>query len=390
VVNQLKFSGDGKTLLTQSSARICLWDLAANKNRYERPINSGQMRVALAPLDQTLAVVDRTEGSLHIQDVGSDKWRGRLRSRFAEVNDLAFSPDARLLATIASEGNDFRGRAQPTLRVWETVTGKLFWEGSLSRNGKVLRFAPDGKKLAVGFEGGAVSVWNLFTEKQDYALSVSGRNIHSLAFTTDSKILLVAGDDPPLSLHSVPQTSLKEQVAALGLAHADLESLWKALADQDPSPAYRAMWKLADDPGLTLPFLRPRLDALPVSDNKRIPNLIADLDSNRFQTRKKATEELAMLGLAAEPALRQELASKPSLEVRRRVEQLLAKIEDGTLEPELLRGFRALAVLEWISTRESRLLMEKLAQRGPEDPLAESARSALERLAFPVDLSGGR
>jgi hypothetical protein len=53
----------------------------------------------------------------------------------------------------------------------------------------------------------------------------------------------------------------------------------------------------------------------------RIPKIVADLDSNDFAVREKATAELDKLGPVAEGALRKVLENKPTLEVRRRIEQ---------------------------------------------------------------------
>src|SRR5262249_3607399 len=54
--------------------------------------------------------------------------------------------------------------------------------------------------------------------------------------------------------------------------------------------------------------------------------LIAELDSDSFETRQKAEQELGKLGAAAKPFLREALKANPALEPRRRLEQLLRKL----------------------------------------------------------------
>lgn len=71
----------------------------------------------------------------------------------------------------------------------------------------------------------------------------------------------------------------------------------------------------------------PFRSTVPATDAKKIAQLIADLDSNQFATREKASEELTKLGRLAEEALRKQLAGKPPLEVAKRVEALLQKVE---------------------------------------------------------------
>ena len=83
----------------------------------------------------------------------------------------------------------------------------------------------------------------------------------------------------------------------------------------------------------------------------------------------------------AVPALRKALQGKPSLDVRRRLEGLLAKLEGGALSAEQRQVVRALAVLERIDTREARQLLKTIAAGPAEAWLTEQARQTLERLA---------
>ena len=64
---------------------------------------------------------------------------------------------------------------------------------------------------------------------------------------------------------------------------------------------------------------------------RRFP--IADLDSKTFAVRQKATEELEKLGELAVPALEDRLQNNPSLEVKQRLEKLLAKLQTGLPPP---------------------------------------------------------
>ena len=68
--------------------------------------------------------------------------------------------------------------------------------------------------------------------------------------------------------------------------------------------------------------------------------------------------ELEKMGLAVEPALREALRKKPSLEIRRRIEAVLEKLAGGPR----LRFLRALEVVEHIATPEAGQLLESLCQ----------------------------
>lgn len=67
-------------------------------------------------------------------------------------------------------------------------------------------------------------------------------------------------------------------------------------------------------------------------DVERVKQWVVDLGSNQFDVRKKATEELEKLGEAIEPALKEAKENKPTLEISKRLDQLLQKIARERLE----------------------------------------------------------
>jgi hypothetical protein len=60
-------------------------------------------------------------------------------------------------------------------------------------------------------------------------------------------------------------------------------------------------------------------------DRKKAEKWLRDLDSDSFETRETASRELGKLGIVAKQFLREALKRRPTLEVRRRIEALLAK-----------------------------------------------------------------
>jgi HEAT repeat protein len=108
--------------------------------------------------------------------------------------------------------------------------------------------------------------------------------------------------------------------------------------------------------------------------------MIAALDSDEFAEREKAMTELEALGDLAEPALRQALEEKASLEVSRRVERLLETLGGPVTSPETLQVVRAVEALERIGTPDARQLLETLAKVASQGRLVQEAKAALERL----------
>jgi hypothetical protein len=62
-------------------------------------------------------------------------------------------------------------------------------------------------------------------------------------------------------------------------------------------------------------------------DRKKVETWLRDLDDDSFETRQAASRGLEKLGIAAKPLLCEALKARPPLEVRRRIEALLAKFK---------------------------------------------------------------
>src|SRR5438105_14981668 len=179
--------------------------------------------------------------------------------------------------------------------------------------------------------------------------------------------------------------ALRRGPGAEGPEESKLTAWWADLAAEDARRAYAAIWRLAEAPEATVPFLRRRLRAPTDAELKEVRRYLADLDSTRFATREKALERLSQLGETAEPVLRQALEKNPSLEVRRRLQLLLTRLSQRPLSGEALRTLRALEVLESAGA-EGRRLLRELASPGRESGEAEArltreARASLHRLA---------
>jgi hypothetical protein len=163
---------------------------------------------------------------------------------------------------------------------------------------------------------------------------------------------------------------------------AELQGLWADLASDDGVRAYRAMWATVAAAHHVVPFLGQRLRPVQPADKQRLARLIADLDSDRFAVRDQAAKELERFGELAEPALRQALqVPGVSLELRRRLEPLLAKLLRPVTDPQQLQALRAIEALEHIGTVEARRVLVNLAKGAPEARVTQEANAALERLA---------
>jgi hypothetical protein len=164
------------------------------------------------------------------------------------------------------------------------------------------------------------------------------------------------------------------------LVHIDAkaqEGLWIDLADSDAAKAYRAVQGLLGAKE-TVSLLNKHLRPAEAADPARRKRLVAELDSDDFVVREKATKDLVALGDRAESILR-EAAPKASAESRRRIQGILMQI-DPACSADLIRNLRAVEVLEWLGTSEARQLLTILAGGDPEARQTREAKAALERL----------
>ena len=72
-------------------------------------------------------------------------------------------------------------------------------------------------------------------------------------------------------------------------------------------------------------FLRDRLKPVVVTDHNKINKWITELDSDQFAIRQSTAKELEKVGDQVQPPIQKTLEEAPSLETRRRLEQISNK-----------------------------------------------------------------
>ena len=164
------------------------------------------------------------------------------------------------------------------------------------------------------------------------------------------------------------------------LTPRQLEDYWAALAEASAPEAYGALCTLAHAPAQSVPFLKERVRPVEPVAAGQLDRLIRDLDSDKFALRQKSMTDLEKLGDLAEPALQAALEGKPSLEVRQRLEQLLAKLHGAAPTPGQVRALRAVEMLEAIHNAEAQQVLRALAKGVLGAGLTNEARAAIERL----------
>jgi WD40 repeat protein len=305
------------------------------------------------------------------------------------VGKLAMSPDGMLLAART-------GQANPgSLVVWETASGKKITEvPDKFPHSWVL--AGD-NRTAITLDESFIRVWDLASRKERYALELpkssnppfpqSQRPLGSvwaamtLALTADGRQITTTEPDGTLLVWDLSPAFKNDRSQPTVLNTEQITGGWTDLANSDPAVAYPAIWKLTDAGESALALLRQNLKPAVDADFARVRKLIKELDDDRFEVRESASRELEKLGAAIEPALRQAIESRPSPEVRRRLETLVQMPAAAIRSPELMRRLRAISILERIGSKNARQLLTTLGTGVPHAPETIAAKIALERLA---------
>jgi dipeptidyl aminopeptidase/acylaminoacyl peptidase len=267
------------------------------------------------------------------------------------------------------------------VRVLDTTNGQQAEAFTAAEDVRALALSPGGKQAATAGKGGEVCLWDLATNREERRFSAAVAPVNALAFSPDGRHLATVAQDGTAVVWNLTRDE-KPLPADFKLAEKDLPALWADLGSDDGGKAYAAARRLRADPARSVPFLQQRLKPRePGADDKEIRKLIADLDSEKFATREKAMKDLEQLGKAAEPALRAALAGSPSVEVKRRLEQLLKPFDErAALTPEQQRDVRAVRVLEQARTPEAKVLLEALTKETSGWWVAQEAKEALKRL----------
>ncbi|HLV35113.1 MAG TPA: hypothetical protein VKY59_08380 [Spirillospora sp.] len=255
-VNGLAFSADGRRLVSgsgspgsrgDSSVRVFALEaaddaLTADETLVFQGHDHCVTSVDLSPDGELVASTD-TAGSLLLWDVASGRIHHRI-SHAAPVNDVAFSPDGRLIAA-AVGGETERGYwdADNSVRLWDVASGQLYAVLKRHRDW-VMRavFSPDGRIAAAIDHRRRLYGWEI--DSQQVVLDQTGSTaialtrsdelaavahhsviqllnpqsgaiiaelvghqdrINQLAFTPDSTLLVSASDDGTVRLWGIPQ-----------------------------------------------------------------------------------------------------------------------------------------------------------------------------------------
>jgi WD40 repeat protein len=368
---------DGKSLMVMllspapggGRGKLQLWDVARGKKLLD--LSTFYFGFFDAP-GRKLVVIEGLgdQGQLTCYDVATGRKLPRSTLSPPKEYRVVLSLTGRLAAAAPMEAGPVALREPASGQTFAKLTsrGHLFMD---------LAFSPNGRLLAGATVDGPIIVWDVLDGQELAYLKGHRAEATSVSWSPDGKRLVSGSADLTILVWDAEPWLAKAAQPAPKLTAEALEALWQDLAT---GWAHTAIAQLVRAPKDAVPLLRQKLLVTAPKDLARMRALLADLNSDKFAVRNQAQVELEKLGDLALPLLEKVLANKPTLEVRQRVDKVLAKLEKPPVVAVCLQQMRALAVLEMIGSDEAKALVDLLAGGDPDAWLTREAQAVKQRL----------
>jgi WD40 repeat protein len=305
--------------------------------------------VAFSPDGKFLAAgtgEPKQPGTVMLWDLANRQPRWIHRERTG-IPAVAFAPDGKTLAI---------GIYDHTAKLLDVASGQV--RATLrGHNGEVrgVAFSPDGKTLATGAWDRSVKLWDVATGGEKRTLEGSRDRIFAVTFSPDGKWLAATGYDPEATVWDAATGQVVRTFRHGGSAvrtavftpdgqglltggYEGTVRLWNArtgelrcqfrdLAGVDAlayAPATRTLAVCGF--GKSIPLFELSLKEPTEKERKRIQALLAQLDDDAYEVRDAAGKELLEIGFVAEAELRRAMKESPSAEVRIRTRRLHAEM----------------------------------------------------------------
>lgn len=410
----LSLSADSRTALYHLREKLFVRDLETGRTMWSFP-NPSERDVAAMSLDGKIVVAAEDAGVAVFETTMGTQFLIRSKSADRTIgNAMAITPDGQFAAVAAFDSISDRQK----IEIYDTKAKQFLRGIPLDDPVLFLAFSPDGRRLVAGCKvksnGGEVQyvavVYDASNGRETLRIKPGANNTtdkHVLAFSADSRILAHVDDNVSIgiwelasgkpratipikaAIHAVAirgdgrtvaissaagPVAILDATAGMSLAKTptDRDRLWDELAGES-AVAYRAAIRMQSEPAEAVEFLKRKLPPAAAPDLTSLTRWIDDLDAPAFAVRDRAMRELKLLGELAEPTLMRVLQETDSVEVKERIEILLA--DCPKLTPDAIRILRAIELLEWIGTPEVKAVLKKIASG------AEGAKQTREAVA---------
>jgi WD40 repeat protein len=329
-----------------------------------------------------LAVRTGGRSTVHVVELSTGKTLLRLDDKRSQPSTFTFSPDGRSVAAASSQ-RIARDKYAHRIIVWEITTGEKVYELT-QHTGRILTmaFTPDGRFLATGSLDRTVRIWELATGKLSRTFTGHRGPVSALAFSQNGQWLASGSFDKTVLIWKtalarksfLPQGPLDEKA---------MIKVWNDLASPTPLHAYRAIGRIASAEGNAVIKLKDRVTSILVpAQNKRVQQLIVELDDDDSIVRQRAMRELRKLRKIGKPILLKTMKNTLSAEVRYRIRRILADAKDSPRfsKGDVRRMLRVIHAAESVGGPEAKAMLELIIKDFPLPAVIRSAEDALKHL----------
>ncbi len=212
----LAFSPDGKMLASawfgksQRDPCIRLWDVSSMKELRTTAPNPGPFnfvgQLEFSPDGKTL-LSRMGENHVRLWDVASAKERIFAQGPSLEVDRIAWSPHAKLVASASAN----------TIRLWSASTSKVVRMLECPEHGiRAAAFCADGKSFVSVSGDGTIQLWDVQSGKERHRLPTQRKSIQSVAVTADGETIAIWEYRYPKAI-SLWNTRMSKKVRDIGL-----------------------------------------------------------------------------------------------------------------------------------------------------------------------------
>ena len=222
-VDELLFSPDGETIASASRHHsIRLWD--AKSGILNKKLDGHAYAVTglwFSPDGETLASTT-TNNTIRLWNVKTHQLKRVLTNQFSldknqeekgYVENVAFSPDGKILASAAGEKTT---RSMRTPGIYQNLSGSnniILWDTKTGRQAITLKghtsyvesiaFSPDGQTLVSGSQKGNMRFWDVRDGKQQKTIDLHNDSITSISFSHNGEIIVYGSYNGTVSLLDV-------------------------------------------------------------------------------------------------------------------------------------------------------------------------------------------